>query len=233
MKEELSFEQVHLWTVHLDPDREELPISRHPFSHHELSRASSYKFEQLQTRFLTGRLRLRQILSLYTGCPIEQLEFTPGYGGKPLLKKYPKIRFSLSRSDGVQMVAVAYDREVGVDLEKLRNDDFGGVIARFFSPAEKASLQTVTGREMSEVFFRIWTRKEAYLKAMGVGLSYSLPAFTMSGRIGDTDALVHDDGSNCALTSWRVAEISTPTGYCGALAAAGREWECHNCQFSL
>lgn len=226
----LPFDQIHLWTVCLDAAGEELIGSVCPFSHHEVARANSYKSERLQKRFLSGRLKLRQILSLYTGSPVDKLEFSRGPEGKPFLKNHPQIRFSQSQSGDIQMVAVASGLEVGIDLEKVRHDDFGVVARRFFSSDENDLLQTLTGKEKLETFFRIWTRKEAYVKALGTGLSYPLTAFTVSGRATDTDALVHDDCCDRSPTSWRVTDISAPAGYFAALAAPGREWKYHSLQ---
>lgn len=227
---DIPFDQIHLWTVCLDTAEEELSGSACPFSDHEVARAKSYKSERLQKRFLLGRLKLRQILSLYTGSPFEKLEFSRGSQGKPFLKNHTQIRFSHSQSGDTQMVAVASGLNVGIDLEKVRHDDFDAVARRFFSSDENALLQTLTGVEKLETFFRIWTRKEAYVKALGAGLAYPLTAFTVSGRVTDTDALIHDDYCDRSPMSWRVTDISAPAGYFAALAASGREWKSHYCQ---
>lgn len=227
MVEPISFDEVHIWPVWLDTDELDLCENPAAFCEEEVARAGCFKSEKSRKRFLLGRLKLRRILSLYTGSAPGDLHFSRGSHGKSELANYPAIKFNQACSVDLLVVAVSYDREVGVDVEKVRSDDFDGVARRVFSGRENSALAQLDGREKTDAFFRIWTRKEAYVKALGAGLSYTMQAFSVLGFAGETDALLCDDVSVEATSFWRVTGVYAPAGYCAALAAAGRDWSCH------
>lgn len=226
MVESIPFNEVHIWTVWLNTDEFDLCENPTTFCAEEVGRADRFKSEQLRKRFLLGRSKLRCILSLYTGCSPDDLRFSCGSHGKSVLASCPTIKFNQAYSSNLLVVAVSHDREAGIDVEKNRNDDFGGVAGRVFSDRENSVLAKLRGRDRADAFFRIWTRKEAYVKALGVGFSYAMQGFSVSWLAGDTDVLLCDEASEAAATSWRVTEINAPAGYCAALAAAGRDWTC-------
>ena len=180
-----SDSQVHVWRIPLD--RAQVP----PPTPGESARAARFRTPVLATHYLKSHAALRDILARYTTAP---LEFALHEKGKPYLPRLPEIRFNLSHSHEMALVAVALGRDVGVDIEKLRPmPEFADVAERFFPPSEPPPSDEID-------FFRRWTRVEAVLKARGVGLY---------GASTDLDG------------EWTVEEIEVPRGFAGAVAAEG------------
>ncbi len=152
--------EVHIWRVDLNlwgnPDAE--------LNAEELARAARFKFPELRHRWAAGRAALRRLLETYTGVPAAALSFARGEHGKPYLAG-SRVRFNMSDSGDVALYAVTLDAEIGVDVERVRGIDGAG-IARRFLPAPEAA----TVHDDPASFFRVWTRREAYLKCIGVGL---------------------------------------------------------------
>ena len=153
----------------------------------EAARASRYKTPEARRQFYTGRGALRLILSLYTGIEPENLVLLTGPRGKPYLapSAYPassvqSLFFNLSHSSGQAILGVSPTGEVGVDLEAIHLLPEMDTLARqYFSPGERALLDTQAGRDKDETFFTIWTMKEALLKAWGTGLAYPVNTLTI------------------------------------------------------
>lgn len=207
---------VSTWYFGLDGGEPELA---EVLSHAERERAGRFVFEQDRRRFITGRGRLRQILASRLGTEPAALEFETNPSGKPYLRGGPE--FNLSHSAGRAVLAVSSDGPVGVDIEALREVESAADIAATHFCAEEA--QYVLDAETNWRFLRIWTRKEACVKAVGVGLSVSLTEFdtrdlsrpVQSLRVTDIDA---GPGWLCAIAlPWedKVPEIHARewTGY--------------------
>ncbi|HXN46504.1 MAG TPA: 4'-phosphopantetheinyl transferase superfamily protein [Bryobacteraceae bacterium] len=151
---------VHIWRVDLGTwsgSGDELDAA-------ERARAARFRFPDIQRRWIAGRAVLRQLLERYTGIPAAEMCFARGEFGKPYLAG-SRVYFNMSDSRDVALYAVTLDAEIGVDVERIR-DIQGVTIARRFLPeAEAAAVD-----DDPACFFRIWTRREAYLKCIGVGL---------------------------------------------------------------
>ena len=149
--------EAHVWRVSLEA------IEPLPPTAAESSRAASFRFERHRRRYLRSHAALRAILRCYTEAP---LNFAVAEAGKPYLPDVPHLKFNLSHSHEMALVAVSLDTEIGVDIEHIRPlSDYGAIAERFFPPSEAAALVDETD------FFRRWTRIEAVLKARGVGLN--------------------------------------------------------------
>jgi 4'-phosphopantetheinyl transferase len=157
---------VELWTVDLDRlDR----VHARLLGEEERARAAKYSRERDRDRFVAGRAAVRLVLSERVGAPPDSLAIVAGERGKPALPGGPP--FSVARSEGLGLFAVGTDREVGVDVERLREiSEPGGIAARLFSERERAAWRAAGG-DPSRNFLRIWTRKEAVLKALGLGVA--------------------------------------------------------------
>jgi 4'-phosphopantetheinyl transferase len=183
---------VDVWLVPLDSGTDWPPPTPA-----ELERASRFVQPRGRQRHLRSHAALRAILRTYTEAP---LEFAVAGNGKPYLPDLPDLRFNLSHSHEMALVAVAWRVEVGVDVEWLRRmPECLAIAERFFPPTDAAALRDVApeGREFE--FFRLWTRIEAVLKASGIGL-YGAGA---------------ESGAE-----WQVRSVEVGEGYCGAVAAA-------------
>ena len=171
---------------------------------------------------------LRTILGRYLGRDPAQLRFRYGPSGKPVLyveSGSHSIRFNVSHTRDIALYAVTIGREIGVDIERIRVD-FGteDIAARFFSGREVAALGALPPPYRLEAFFTCWTRKEAYLKARGQGLSFPLDRFTVSLAPGERAALLEvlDDPKETAR--WSVRQLFPGADHVAALAVEGRDW---------
>ena len=203
---------VHLWYANTGACDVVLPDDA--LSAEERGRAGRYRYEADAQRYLLSRRVLRAVLSMYVGREPGAIVFEPGPGGKPRLAGEPPagLRFNLSHSGDVTAVAVAQGREVGVDVEALRYPaPDAGAFRAFFSPRELAWIEAFEGRARAAAFYRIWTRKEALLKATGEGLS---------GLGADLDLSSGSDLLRRGL-SWHVRDLDLLTGYGAALAVEG------------
>jgi 4'-phosphopantetheinyl transferase len=162
-----SQRDVALYTVDLDHARHDQPSLLQSLSPDERARAARFRFERDRRRFVAGRGALREILGEALGRPPSSIAFAYGPQGKPRLAA-DEIQFNVSHSEGLGLIAVAGDRRVGVDIERVRAKGSGMDVAkRFFSRAEVATLRALPRGLRTEAFFACWTRKEAYIKARG------------------------------------------------------------------
>jgi len=192
----------------------------------ELSRAGGFHADRDRRRFIIGRGALRSVLSRYLGVPPAALEFRYGPHGKPALSLEPgkrDLRFSVSHCRDRALYAVAQSRDVGIDVECVRADiPAEAIAARFFSAHETAGLRTLPPADRPRAFFRLWTRKEAFLKAQGTGLLTSLRDFAVSW---DASArLLWTGGDPSAASRWRLEDVCAGADHAAAVAAEGTNW---------
>ncbi len=172
-------EEIHIWDVDLDAGTADPGV----LSPDECERADKFMFDLHRARFVAGRVAMRRILAGYTGVGAAAIEFRYNRFGKPDLKQATGIRFNASHSIGRQLVAVTCAREIGIDLEHIRPGvPFDAIAQRFLPPAEAALART------ADDFFRAWTRREAFLKAAGWGLSGVREHVPPGWTIEDIDA---------------------------------------------
>ena len=211
---------VHVFSFRLELAGERLEALRRSLSADEQARAARYLREPDGRHFIAARGQLREILSAYTGIPPAGLRFTYTPQGKPALAEDAprlagELRFNLSHSAGLGLLAVAAGREVGVDLEwSGREVDDAAISTRFFAPGEIATLRALPEPDRRQGFFNAWTRKEAYLKATGLGLALPLDSFSVSLVPGDPPRLDAPQGG------WSLYALDPAPGYTAALAVA-------------
>ncbi len=161
----LAADEVHVWRADLAFEANPADLDRE-----ERERAARFKFEADRHRFVASHMALRHILSRYLSCPPAALRFETAEHGKPYVPGAP-LRFSMSHSRGLALFAVGHC-EVGVDVERLRRElDTAALAARFFPAEEARELADAPQSEQTRVFARLWTRREAYLKARGIGIA--------------------------------------------------------------
>lgn len=210
---------VHVWRVSLDQSNDRLDLFRRTLEPDELNRASRFHFEKHRQRFIVARGFLRSVVARYLEMQPEALRFSYGAYGKPALASEHVLRFNLSHSHEVALLAVTLDAELGVDVEHIRADFASDEIAqRFFSRAEVEVFNALPKDEQVAAFFRCWTRKEAYIKAIGKGLSQALDAFDVTLAPNVQPALLRAEGDDASR--WLLRDIDVGAGYAGALALA-------------
>lgn len=210
--------EVHVWRMELEQPRDLLEKFRGTLEPDELQRAERFHFEKHRSSFVVGRGFLRYVLSRYLETEPEALKFSYGEYGKPALDG--RLHFNMSHSHRVALLAITEDRQIGVDVEHIRADFATADIARrFFSAAEVESFDSLTKEEQVEAFFRCWTRKEAFIKATGKGLSQALDAFDVTLAPGVAAELLRveeDDASR-----WFMSDIDAGSDYAAALVVEG------------
>jgi 4'-phosphopantetheinyl transferase len=207
----LSPRQLHLWRICLDQPPAAATPAAECLSPDEQRRAARFVRQQDRERFATSHAALRMILGQYLGMPPSRVEIVADAGGKPRLAPapgLPPLMFNLSHSADLALVGVALGQRIGVDVEPWRPMvDAEGIVKRYFSAGERARWQALAEHERLPAFFRGWTRKEAYLKARGVGLSAGLDRFEVSFAAGEPTRLVEGDDAPSAIR-WQVYDFS-------------------------
>ncbi|HEV7237210.1 MAG TPA: 4'-phosphopantetheinyl transferase superfamily protein, partial [Ktedonobacteraceae bacterium] len=147
----------------------------------------------------------------------------------------PPLSFNISHAHDLALYAFTYVRQVGVDVEYIRlNDDYEHLAQHYFSPYERTVLQTLPMEEKQQAFFQCWTRKEAYIKAKGLGLSLPLDLFDVSLRPNEPAALLQSRENPREAARWSLRELAPGAGYVGALAVEGKkDWQLHCWQWDM
>jgi len=199
---------VHVWRVELDLDDASTNELLLVLSPDERTRARRYRLDRDRRRFVVARGRLRAILGAYLGSEPGAVHFVVDPRGKPRLAEVSEhgLEFNVSHSEGKALCAVAWWRRVGVDLERIREDiDWEPVAERFFSLREVAGLRALTAGRRAAEFVRLWTRKEAWLKARGDGLA-------------DGERLLRDVEPGADGGDWSIWTFDAGPGYAASLA---------------
>jgi 4'-phosphopantetheinyl transferase len=216
--------ETHLFAIPLEAPAPRLAELERRVSHDELARADRFRQARDRRRYLVARGELRTILSGYLGRNAADLQFRYGAHGKPALqggRDTERVRFSLSRSHELGLVAVQLDDEVGVDVAHVRPmPDALEITGRFFAPPEHEVLRALPAAQRDAAFFGYWTRKEAVVKSTGLGVSQGLDTFALAGPSGDVECVTV--GRDDPLTRWVLAVPPPAAGYVAAVATAGR-----------
>jgi 4'-phosphopantetheinyl transferase len=225
----LPGDEVQLWRVDLEAIGGEESRWQQVLSSDELTRAARFHFSRDRQRFVASRALLRMILAGYLTTDPGGLTFAYSKKEKPSLDAAfanSGITFNISHSGGIALLAFTRGREIGVDVEQVRRDsDLEGIARRFFSTHEQSQLAALPAEEKVEAFFRCWTRKEAYIKATGDGLSLPLSQFDVSLAAGDTNALLATRPDASEAGRWLLQEIPGGPGHIAALCVRGQDWK--------
>ncbi len=191
--------EIEIWSAALDREPW-VEICRPLLGDNERERVARFRFEYLRRRYTIAHGFLRDLLGRYLGTPPEKLAFETGAHGKPFVRG-TTLRFNLSHSEDLAACAVTSGRSVGVDVEYIRPvPELDAIAARFFAGGERERIGQAN--DPSRAFFECWTRKEAYIKGVGGGLSIPLTSFDTS----------------TAVEGWAFAEWAPGRGYTGAVA---------------
>jgi 4'-phosphopantetheinyl transferase len=225
----LGENEVHVWQASLELPSSQVQRLEHNLSEEELERAERFHFKRHRSHFIAARGLLRIILGSYLKTDPGNLRFRYGPKGKPELAGKTgqrPLRFNVSHSHGLALYAVTHDRRIGVDVERIRPDVAGEKIAeRFFSPREAATLRELPASVRQEAFYTCWTRKEAYLKAVGEGITLRLDQFEVSVTPGEPAVLLSINGDPKEASYWSLKGLGPGPGYVGALAVKGHGWD--------
>lgn len=217
--------EVHIWSVALEVASGETESFAEILARDERERLAGFGSDQLRRRFLVARGSLRVLLGRYLQMPGEKLKFAYSQRGKPSLtgKHADTLQFNLGHSGDLALIAVSRVTPVGVDVEQVRPmRDADRIAQRFFSESEAGLLRTVTEKERDAAFFRLWTRKEAFLKATGDGLSNSLPRVEVSFLADENCRVKAVAGDRVEAAEWHLASLQPAADFVGAVAIRQR-----------
>ena len=213
--------EVHVWQVPMD-DTSDVRALRLLLSHEEQRRADSFHTDGLRDRFVVARGWLRRVVAWYTFESPSGIRFETGEFGKPRLTSQSTgaaVEFNLSHSGDLALIAVARDAAVGIDIEEWDPAiNHLELAEQFFSASECDALRVTNPAELTAGFFTIWTRKEAYLKATGHGITRRLRHFDVSLDLGGpTRLLLADRMDPNATEKWAMADLTTAPSYSAAI----------------
>jgi 4'-phosphopantetheinyl transferase len=220
---EFTMGEVHIWLASQDAPTLKF---RRLLDEDEANRAERFKFERDSNRFIVRRGILRMLSGCYLGIEPENVRFYYGENGKPKIVgefNGDELLFSLSHSGGIAIYAFTHHREIGVDIEQIRDiTDMTHLAERFFSNQEKTILYELPESQKKEGFFNCWTRKEAFLKATGDGLSYPLERVDVTIAPQEPAKLLAIGGDPEAASIWSMQDLKPALNFAGAFALKGQ-----------
>jgi len=231
-KLELSSNQVDIWRIKLDLQPATVNQLESTLSVSEALHAARFHFEKERIRYIVSHGCLRDILSQYLQSEPGKQRFEINDYGKPAVQDH-KLEFNLSHSGDFALIAVTQERKVGVDVERLRSDiEIESMARRFFSPNEVSKLIALPLELRVSGFFNCWTRKEAYIKAQGLGLSLPLDSFDVSLTPSEPVLLCATRPDLQESTRWTLFALEVDLDYAAAVVVEGRDlkfrlWDWH------
>jgi 4'-phosphopantetheinyl transferase len=216
--------EIHVWHANLAVEPEQLASLGNLLDSEEQAKASRFKVSAAREQFVASHAFLRLVLARYLQMGAQDVRFRIAAHAKPELEDGGDVRFNLSHTDGAAVIAVARERAVGVDVERIRhNIEVSDLAERFFSPKEVEWLRSQPAFERIAAFFACWTAKEAYIKACGVGLSMPLSKFSVTPdqsnrKIG---LEIRDDPHGSSL--WSIWQLDLGPELRGAVAVQAKD----------
>ena len=224
----LAENEVHIWRASLHTERSVLHTLQRLLADDEVTKARQFYFEKDRQHFIIARGVLRTLLSHYLNVPAHLLSFIYNAYGKPSLGspfRESHLHFNLSHSQDIALYAFTYTRQIGIDVEYMRSDiNYEELASSSFSAHEQTILSTLPQDLTRQAFFNCWTRKEAYIKARGKGISIPLDQFDVSLRPGEPAMLLASREVPQELTHWSLQEFLPASSYAGAVAVEGSGW---------
>jgi 4'-phosphopantetheinyl transferase len=226
---ELRPGEAHIWAVSIDISAAEAEALRPLLSDDEIQRADRFHFDRHRSRFIAARAGLRTVLARYLGAEPASLRFAYEHFGKPYLDRRdgrPPLEFNLSHSADLALIGVCLSKRIGIDIEHRVQERATLDIARnFFAAEEVAALEGLPPESQTAGFFACWTRKEAYIKARGEGISLGLDTFAVTLAPGEPPRLIRSALGELERKRWLVRNLDVHPGYAAALVIEQGEWD--------
>ena len=220
----LQQDSVHIWVL----DTSNLVVADLPIAllaADEQKRLAFFHYEADRVRFAVGRMALRTLCSSYLSVNELDIKYDLNEYGKPFMPG-SALQFNLSHSGDRVALAFCWEDLIGIDVEEmLPQKDFLQVASRFFSPSERAALHNLEGEEQRLSFYRCWTRKEAFVKALGLGVSAPLDRFSVEFRSDLPARMLEMDGTLGTREEWLLQDVSLSGNYASAIACKAQTKE--------
>lgn len=218
---DLQREEVHVWRVRLPLREEGYEALWGLLMEEEREKVSRFRFEKDRRLAVVARGVLRQLLKYYTQNPVD---LSYNQYGKPYLPSSP-LQFNVAHSGEVVLLAFTLVGLVGVDVEYMRDQvEFVDLAKHFFAPREVEMLMALPPRLRAQGFYNCWSRKEAYIKACGLGLALPLDSFAVSLSPDEPAALLSSHEGE--TSDWSLFALETGHECAGALAVRHKEYKC-------
>lgn len=220
--------EVHIWRTSLEPPPESVGRFRELLATDELTKADRFHFEKDRRHYSVARGVLRELLSRYLAVPATDLRFSYSEYGKPglIFPEVPQLKFNLAHSGEVALYAFTLLGDVGIDVEFIRPEFTADDIARrYFSTSEVNSLNQLPDDARHQAFFNCWTRKEAVIKAKGMGLSLGLDQFDVTLAPGEPALLLRTRWDEAEVSRWSLRAIDVGEQYAAAIAIEAHDFE--------
>lgn len=223
---------VHVWVWELDRSLDRCEDYQDVLSEEERTKASRFYLQSHRQKFIVSHAAVRMILAGYFACDASSIRFGLGRFGKPFVKNQAtnsSLRFNLSHTSRLGAVAVSAGIELGLDIEEIRPIDRD--VARSLSPNEQLGLAAFEAQDWLLAFYRCWSRKEAVLKAEGVGLNTDLASFDVSVHTQLKTHLLKSQ-NQAFTTDWQIVSLEPANAHVGAIALASEPTEIKFFQFN-
>ena len=214
-------DELHVWHINLDVNRDKVEQASALLDDQERSRAFKYSTPLLRDRYIVAHGVLRQMLAQYADTPPGVIQYERTKHGKPVLTDAylgQKLSFNLTHSGNLALLAIADGRSIGIDIEKIKPySDLESVAHRNFSALERSALSTLDKSDLLTGFYTLWTRKEAFIKAIGDGLSYPLDSFVVPIQPHPSSTWTPVISDNVKQAQWFVQDLSRLPDYAAAV----------------
>ena len=231
-QQKISLGMVHVWQFNIALPKDQAERYRSILSPDENQRADRFYFDRDRIRFIAARAAMRSILAGYLNVTPDKIIFSYAANGKPGLAdglNESGLKFNLSHSRDRALLGLVSNACIGVDIEFINHEFASDEIAqRFFAPGEVSVLRAIPEMERAAAFFSCWTRKEAYIKAVGQGLSLPLDSFEVAFGPGVEPSLLRVETSSEEAARWSMYNIPAAEGYAAAILVEGKD---HNLEY--
>lgn len=220
---DLSESTINIWSFPTSASHHVFETFKKVLIPEERDRALRFRFHHLCTSFVIARGALRYLLGHYLNCHPADVSLVRGLKGKPAVESPSNLQFNMTHSGDLAVIALTLRREIGVDIEQIRPlADMQQIAKHFFCPEEAAEVMFAPEAERDRAFFLCWTRKEAYIKATGDGLSTPLSSFRVTVHPDKPARFVHVQHAESEADSWTLHDLQVAVGYAAALAYRDR-----------
>jgi 4'-phosphopantetheinyl transferase len=218
--------EIHMWLIPEVQNENMMKVLSHKLNDAEKEKASRYYFEKKRRQYIITRGVLKILLEVYTRRNSEQFQIVQGIYGKPFMRsEEEEIHFNISHSEGLSILGFSKEAPLGVDIEIIREIPERDEIAeKYFSKKENNIYKTIPEEYRTKAFFNCWTRKEAFIKAIGEGFSKPLDQFDVTFLSNEKTKLISIDGDTRKADEWSLQELKTAQGYVSAFAVKKRKF---------